>query len=574
MTKDFQSLIDSSYESRAETNNEVVVQNLQMTLFIFTTRSFCVRAPKITTVRFQGHAHRGFCSHDWEVISSSEAWFVKVVSTLFIHSRSCGTCLSYIDKNLTPTFAFEIIKRLKNPKLGFKFFELTRTNLGIIHTSRTYNLLLSSLCYMGLHDLVKLVFDFMLCDCNSFDDRMINFLVSSYAQMGKLDVAEKLLNRVQREGFRMSLDVYNSLLNVLVKKNQVEEAVCFVRTHTKALNFHPDTCTFNILIKGLCGIQDFDKAFELFNSMECFGCSPDVVTLNTLINGLCKAKKVDKGCELLKQVESSGDLSPNVKTFTSLISGYGKLGRMKEASTLFDKMNASEIKPNVNTFNALMDGFGKAEEIGSALTMYDTMLNCGHSPDVVTFTSLIDGHCRVGQLNQALMLWHEMKVRKVFPNEYTFSVLIHALCKENKLREARALLRELNCSSIATKPFMYNPVIDGFCKIGNLDEANIILAEMKQRRCKPDKFTFTILIIGNCMKGRMLEAICLFNEMLNIGCAPDKISVNSFVSRLFKAGMPNEAYQIKKNALEGLNLDNSSTMTAHLGANAEMHVAA
>ncbi|KAJ6742688.1 PENTATRICOPEPTIDE REPEAT-CONTAINING PROTEIN 3 MITOCHONDRIAL [Salix viminalis] len=58
---------------------------------------------------------------------------------------------------------------------------------------------------------------------------------------------------------------------------------------------------------------------------------------------------------------------------------------------------------------------------------------------------------------------------------------------------------------------MYNPVIDGFCKAGNVDEGNVILKEMEEKRCKPDK-----------------------------------------------AGMPNEAYRIRKMALEDRNLGLSS----------------
>ena len=566
-------VIENIYEDRAEPNDGAAVQ---MTLLFFTTRPFWVRASKIAIAHFNSLAHGGSrCSRpfpDREVISNSEAWLVKVVCTLFVRSQSLDTCWGYLSKNLTPSIAFEVIKRLNNPKLGLKFFELSRVNLSVNHTFRTYNWLMRSLCQMGYHDSAKFIFDCMRGDGHLPDNSVIEFLVSSYAQVGKLDIGEKLLDDLKCDDFRVSAVVYNSFLNVLVKRNQVAEAVCLFRKHMGS-HFHPDTWTYNILIQGLCGIREVRTAFEFLDDMENFGCSPDIVTYNTLISGLCRINDVDRGCELLKKVQSRSELSLDVRTFTSIISGYCKLGRMEEASALFDEMINSRIKPNAVTFNALIDGFGKAGDMASATALFEKMPFHSSCPDVITFTSLIDGYCRYGQLNLGLKLWREMSARNVSPNGYTFSVLIHSLCKDNRLHEARDFLKQLNRSNIVTKPFMYNPVIDGYCKAGNVDEANRIVVEMEEKRCNPDKITFTILILGNCMKGRLLEAIGVFNKMMAIGCAPDKITVDCLVSCLFKAGMPNEAIQIKKNAVEYLNLGVSCSRSLNSITNAEMRVA-
>ncbi|KAG6723163.1 hypothetical protein I3842_03G195800 [Carya illinoinensis] len=548
-------VIENICEPRAEPSDGVA---LQMTLLFFTTRTPWVRASKVAIAHFHSLAQGVSWSRpfsDKEVISnrSSDAWLVKVVCTLFIRSHLSDTCLGYLSKNLTPLIAFEVVRRLNNPKLGLKFFEFSRESLSVSHTLRTYNLLMRSLCQMGAYDSAKVVFDCMRSDGHLPDSSIVAFLVSSYTQVGKFDLAKKFLAEAQRDKVGLSIFVYNKLLDELVRWNMVDEAVCLFREHME-LHSHPDTFTFNILIRGLCRMGEVDQAFVFFNDMGSFGCSPDAVTYNTLINGLCRVNEVNRGHELLKEVRTRGEPKPDVVTYTSLILGYCKLGKMYDASVLFDEMINSGIKPNAITFNVLIDGFGKAGDMLSALSMYEKMLFLGYFPDVVTFTSLIDGYCRTGQVNRGLKLWHEMSARNVGPNVYTYSVLINGLSKENRMHEARDLLRQLKCSDIVPKPFMYNPVIDLFCKAGNVDEANEIVAEMEEKKCKLDKVTFTILIIGHCMKGRMFEAISIFNKMLSIGCAPDTITVNSLISCLLKAGMPNEAFHIKQTVSQDLDL--------------------
>ncbi|XP_059648118.1 pentatricopeptide repeat-containing protein At2g06000 [Cornus florida] len=497
-------------------------------------------------------------------LDQSEVWFVKVVCTVcFRFSPSLDIFHSnYFSKNLTPTIAFNVIRCIgtfiNNPHLAFNFFQFTKNNLKLFHCFATYDFLLRSLCQMGIHDLAKLVYEYMRVDGYSPDSSCLGFLVSSFAHIGEFDVAKEfLVQALSSENVEVSPQVYNNLLSLLVKGNRVAEAVCFFRVHIlSSKNCNVDTFTFNIVIRALCGAREVDKAFEFFNGMGRFNCLPNLMTYNILINGLCRVGEVDRGRELLREIQSGNGFHPDVVTYTSMISGYSKLGNMEAALNIFDEMINCGTKPNLFTFNVLINGFVKKGDMASALNMHEKMRFLGCIPDVVTFTSLLDGYCRSGQVDQGLKLWDEMNVKNLYPNVYTFAILINALCKENRINEARDLLRQLKSrGDIVPRPFIYNPVIDGFCKAGNIDEANVIVAEMAEKRCNPDKLTYTILIIGHCVKGRMLEAISIFNKMLAVGCAPDAITVNSLINCLLKAGMPNEAFKIMQTASEDLKLD-------------------
>ncbi|CAN6585671.1 unnamed protein product [Malus baccata var. baccata] len=78
---------------------------------------------------------------------------------------------------ISPSIAFEVIKWLNDPRLGLKFFELNKVSLS-----------------NGASRFAKLVFDCMRSDRHTPNDSAVELLVSSYAQMGKLDNAKKFLD--------------------------------------------------------------------------------------------------------------------------------------------------------------------------------------------------------------------------------------------------------------------------------------------------------------------------------------------------------------------------------------------
>ncbi|XP_057522462.1 pentatricopeptide repeat-containing protein At2g06000-like [Amaranthus tricolor] len=480
----------------------------------------------------------------------SESWYAKVICTLFcFRSHYFNLHSDFLAKTLTPFIAFQVVRKLdfdrKNPTLAFKFFELSRINLGLIHSFGTYDYLLRSLCQVGLFDYASLVLDWMMVDGYTLNFSVLGFLIGSFSDSGRFEIAQKLLLQAESGEFNRNPFVYNKFLNCLVRQNRVDEAVTFFSEKMMPKSCL-DVCSFNILIRGLCRAGQVDKALKFFEDMVNFGLSPDVISYNTIIDGFCRVNKVDKARELLMELRSRDGVSPDVVTFTSILSGYCKLNKMNEASILFENMTSIGIRPTLVTFNILIDGFSKVGDMDSVSAMYEKMLSFGCFPDVVTFTSHIDGYCRIGELDKALNLLREMVNRNVPPNKYTFSILIIALCKENRLNEACDLLRQLKLrNDIVLQPFMYNSVIDGLCKAGKVDEANVIVSEMDERNCKHDKYTYTILIIGHCMKGRMLEAIKIFNKMLSVKCTPDDVTVKSLLSCLVKAGMPGEASQIR-----------------------------
>ncbi|GJN27480.1 hypothetical protein PR202_gb15508 [Eleusine coracana subsp. coracana] len=425
---------------------------------------------------------------------------------------------------------------------------------GVLHSppisvppsEHSYRHIIALLCRAGRHHDALKLFDRMTDQSGCIPDAgFLSYTVGSCASAGFLDGAAALLSKASRYGCHIEPYTYNRLMNSFIDRGRAQDAVVLFEGWIQDGSYTPDVWSFNVVIKGVCRVGDVQKALELVERMNEFGSSPDTITHNILVDGLCRVNEVNKGHEVLRRLQRDGVCMPNVVTYTSVISGYCKAGKMEDAIAVFNDMIDFGTTPNAVTYNVLINGYGKVGDMESAERVYQQMMIRRCPPDVVTFSSLIDGYCRRGQLDGAMRVWKKMAQFHIHPNVYTFSIMIHSLCRQNRSQEALGLLRELNMRvDIAPQAFIYNPVIDILCKGGKLDEANLIVMDMQDKGCHPDKYTYTILIIGHCMKGRIPEAVSLFHKMMQTGCYPDNLTVNSFISCLLKAGMPNEVDHI------------------------------
>ncbi|KAL4185067.1 hypothetical protein AMTRI_Chr10g228780 [Amborella trichopoda] len=57
---------------------------------------------------------------------------------------------------------------------------------------------------------------------------------------------------------------------------------------------NPDVVTYNTLVNVLCKRNKVEEALALHKEMGKRGCQPDVVTYNTVIDGLCKGGRMEE----------------------------------------------------------------------------------------------------------------------------------------------------------------------------------------------------------------------------------------------------------------------------------------
>jgi pentatricopeptide repeat protein len=69
---------------------------------------------------------------------------------------------------------------------------------------------------------------------------------------------------------------------------------------------------------------------------------------------------------------------------------------MKMLHEMLDKGH----NPNIITFTSIIDGLCKEGKLQEALWLLDVMVQIGHQPNEITYNTLINEFCKVGNLGE------------------------------------------------------------------------------------------------------------------------------------------------------------------------------
>ncbi|KAE8702252.1 Pentatricopeptide repeat-containing protein [Hibiscus syriacus] len=277
-----------------------------------------------------------------------------------------------------------------------------------------------------------------------------------------------------------------------------------------------DTVTCNIVIDGLCKSEKLEKAMEIADEMWTHGsaalgnlgnsfiglvddvsrsmiCTPDLVTYSIIISALCKAGRIDEAKKKFKEMMGSKNqifeiyglvdemrergITPNVCTYNNIIQSLCKNGKIEDTSSILDDMLQMGKNPNISSFRMLIEAFCKACDFGVANELFEIALSiCGQKEALyrLMFNELLAG----GQVSEAKVVFEAALDRSFHLGNFLYKDLIEKLCKDGKLEEASGILHKLIIKGYKFDPASFMPVVDDLGKRGNKHEADELAEKM------------------------------------------------------------------------------------------------
>ncbi|KAF7051096.1 hypothetical protein CFC21_059375 [Triticum aestivum] len=205
----------------------------------------------------------------------------------------------------------------------------------------------------------------------------------------------------------------------------------------------PDAVTYNTSIDG-CGHMGYiNRTFDTLKRMMDASCEPDYGTYCILLKHLLKGNlnvsyvdasalwnliELDTFWQFLERM-SQYCLNPTMKTYSSLIAGFCKASRIKEACVLLDHMRRKDITPNEEIYMSLIKCCCDRKFFEKALLFINNMIECGFQPHLDLYQLLIPGLCNEGEFEKAKSLFSDLLELRYNHDEVAWKILIDGLLK-------------------------------------------------------------------------------------------------------------------------------------------------
>ncbi|KAH7511463.1 hypothetical protein JRO89_XSUnG0200600 [Xanthoceras sorbifolium] len=434
----------------------------------------------------------------------------------------------------------------------------------------SYNILMDGLCKNRMLSDARMVMNLMRNSGISPDTVTYSILLHGYCSEGKAFEANNILHDMIRNGCFPTTYTCNILLYSLYKEGRISEADNLLqKMNEKGCGL--DTVTCNIVIHGLCISGKLDKAIEIVNEMWTHGsaalgnlgnsfiglvddsnikkkCLPDLITYSTIISGLCKAGRLDEAKK--KFIEMMGNnLQPDSVIYDTFIHSFCKEGKISSAFRVLKDMEKRGCNKNLQTYNSLILGLGNKNQIFEIYGLMDEMRERGISPNVFTYNTIIRCLCEGGKIEDATSSLDEMLQKGIYPNISSFRMLVKAFCEAREFRVAQEVF-EIAVSICGHNEGLYSLFFNELLNAGEVSEAKQLFEFSLDRSFYLGNFLYKDLIDKLCKDEQLEVASGILHKMIDKGYGFDPASFMPLIDVLGKRGNKHEADELAERMME------------------------
>ena len=255
----------------------------------------------------------------------------------------------------------------------------------------------------------------------------------------------------------------------------------------------------NTVLHGLLTNPDREtQAIALFERMKTGGPEPDLISWNTMMSNYGRRGNMKMISLSLRGLKESG-LTPDVFTYSTILTALLKAGREDAPQLILDMMKKDNMNPGAAVNTTIIDNLLRepdAKNIKAAFNILNRMegeRTPAERPNEVTYTTMLTGIYRWGSSREAedhrLDVLRRMDGRGVEFNRATCHILIRASLESPSREGPRYALDHFNqMIHLKIEPDFdtWYIILDGMLRRGEIRIANDLLAEMGKQGYEPN----------------------------------------------------------------------------------------
>ncbi|KAF3450546.1 hypothetical protein FNV43_RR06633 [Rhamnella rubrinervis] len=434
-------------------------------------------------------------------------------------------------------------------------------------------------------------------------------LIDCYANLGCLSLSHKVFNSI----IDPSSILYDAILRNLAKFGEFEMTLLvYQEMVTKAM--YPDVKTYPFVLMSCCSLEDVGNAkrihghvvkmgldsyglvgtalaeiyrkfgkFCAFERMRMEKLEPNSATVINLLRSSVDLNSLKAG-KLVHCLVIVSNLCQDLCVNTALLSMYAKLGALKHAKLLFEKMPEKDcvvwnIMISANSRNGypqeslrllrLMGRFGVRADLFTAIPaissiaqlksielgkqMHAHVMRNGSDYQVSVHNSLIDMYCECNQLCSA------RKIFDLVPNktQVSWSAMIKGYVTHDQSLDALSLFTHMKYDGTRVDFITVINVLPACVNMGHWRiYAKCGCIEMARKLFDEEKINYKDVITWNSMisayskHGNCNQCLELYSQMKQANMKPDEVTFLGLLTACVNSGLVKEGKKLFKEMME------------------------
>ncbi|ERN16873.1 pentatricopeptide repeat-containing protein At2g33680 [Amborella trichopoda] len=306
-------------------------------------------------------------------------------------------------------------------------------------------------------------------------------------------------------------NAYSRLLSESIRSKSLEYG-SMVHTHMAQTGFVPDIFIQNNLINMYVKCGSIHGAIKVFDEMP----HSDVISWSTMIMGYARCSREKDAFMCFRDMVSKGFM-PNQFTYTAALRACALGSMVREGMEVHASIVKSLLLPDTCIESGLIAMYVKFKRKECAYKIFNKM----HERDVVSWNTIMAA-C-MGECIEESGLFKSMLRDGFMPNDVTFMNLLGS-CSSLSMGmqiHAHAIKHGHGLNS-----YVRNSLINFYSKVGKLGLARRVFESIKER----NEVVWTEMVGKYVSMGHSSEALSLFSLMLRERINPDYILISTILS--------------------------------------------
>ncbi|XVF32250.1 hypothetical protein REPUB_Repub17cG0065300 [Reevesia pubescens] len=312
----------------------------------------------------------------------------------------------------------------------------------------------------------------------------------------------------------------------------------------------PNCFSWNTIISAL---TEYDENNEINEPLEALFLFTEMVSEGAVLPNRFTFPSVLKACartgKLLKGEQVHGlavkfGFEKDEFVASNLVRMYVMCGAMEKARFLLEKMlvefeiggklikDKRRIEGNIVLWNLMIDGYVRVGDLRSARGLFDKM----SQRSVISWNVMISGYAQNGYFKEAIDMFRSMQVGEVMPNYVTLVSVLPAISRLGALELGKWVHLYAEKNDIGIDDVLGSALIDMYAKCGSIEKA----VQVFDRISKPNTITWSAIIGGLAMHGRANDALDYISRMERQGVTPSDVVYIGVLSACSHAGLVEE----------------------------------